>query len=330
MKAAVRDQYGSLDVVRLVDVERPTPVGDEVLVEIRASSVNRADLDAIAPRPQFARLIIGVRRPRSRWLGLDAAGVVVETGPDATRFRPGDAVFGDLFPFPGGAFAELVVAPERAFEPIPPGMSFEDAATLPHSGVLAVQGLRLRDGRTPEPGDSVLIDGASGNVGPFAVQIAKSLGCEVTGVCRTEKLDFVRSLGADHVIDYTTTDYTKAGIRYDWIVDTDSHHPPLAVRHALRRGGAYVSLGGTDRALLGLVAAPVIGRAVGSRMGLMLWWKPFDRDDIARLAQLISAGAVRPAIDRTFALDDVVDALRWVDEGHAAGKVLVVPATPMM
>jgi NADPH:quinone reductase-like Zn-dependent oxidoreductase len=204
-------------------------------------------------------------------------------------------------------------------------MSFEDASTLPHSAVLAVQGLRLRSGRTPQPGDRVLIAGASGNVGPFAVQIAKSMGCEVTGICRTEKLEFVRSLGADHVIDYTTTDYTRSGERYDWIVDTDSHQSALAVRRALRPGGAYVSLGGNDAAFLKLIAAPVIGRATGHSMGLMLWWKPFNRDDIATVTDLIAAGKVKPAIDRRFSLDQAADALRWVYDGRAKGKVVIVP-----
>jgi NADPH:quinone reductase-like Zn-dependent oxidoreductase len=145
-------------------------------------------------------------------------------------------------------------------------------------------------------------------------------------VSRTGKLDFVRSLGADHVIDYTTTDYTRAGVRYDWIVDTDSHHSVLAVRHALQRGGVYVSLGGDDAALLSLIAAPVVGRAVGRHMGLMLWWQPCNREDVAGLGQLIAAGQLAPAIDRTFALDDVVSALRWVHDGHARGKVVIVPS----
>ena len=327
MKAAVCERFGSPDVVRLVEVDRPVPKADEIVVAVRAASVNRADLDGIKPRPQFARAFVGIRRPRDPRIGIDVAGVVTEVGPDATRFRPGDAVFADLFGYRGGggSFAELVSAPEKAFEPIPTGMSFEEASTLPHSAILAVQGLRLRDGRTPKAGDRVLIDGASGNVGPFAVQIAKALACEVTGVTRTEKLDFVRSLGADHVIDYTTTDYTKAGVRYDWIVDTDSHHSVLAVRHALSPGGVYVTLGGTDRAILQLLAAPVVGRAVGRRMGLLLWWKPFNREDLAALVQLIAAGKVRPAIDRTFPLEQIVDALRWVDDGHARGKVVVLP-----
>src|SRR5262245_15179222 len=326
MKAALRERYGTVDVVELREIAKPQPVGDQVLVRVRAASVNRADLDGLTPRPQFARLFMGVRAPRQHRLGLDAAGEVEAVGPEVTRFKPGDRVFGDLFSFGSGSFAECVCAPERAFLPIPAGMTFEDAATLPHSANLGVQGLRLRTGRTIKAGDRVLIDGASGNVGPFAIQIAKSMGAEVTGVARTEKLDFVRSLGADHVIDYTTTDYTRSSTRYDWIVDTDSHHSLLAVSRALAPGGVYVTLGGTSWPILAsIVAAPFVSLATGRRLGLLLWWKPFNPPDIERVTQLITAGKVRPAIDRRFSLDDTVEALRWVAEGRAKGKVLVIP-----
>jgi NADPH:quinone reductase-like Zn-dependent oxidoreductase len=326
MKAATRERYGSVDVVEVREIEQPSPVEDQVLVRVRAASVNRADLDGLAPRPQFIRLFMGVRAPRQHRLGVDVAGEVEVVGPGVTRFKPGDRVFADMFSFGAGSFAEYVCAPERAFLPIPSGLTFEDAATLPHSAVLAVQGLRLRNGRTIKAGDRVLIDGASGNVGPFAVQVAKALGAEVTGVASPEKLEFVRSLGADHVIDYRTTDYTKAGKRYDWIVDTDSHHSLFAVRRALVPGGVYVTLGGTSWPILvSLLVAPFLSRAAGKRMGLLLWWKPFNPPDVDRVTGLIAAGRVRPAIDRRYPLDQVVDALRWVDEGHARGKVLVVP-----
>ena len=326
MKAALRERYGPVDVVELRDIEKPEPADDQVLVRVRAASVNRGDLDGLTPRPQFVRLFIGLRAPRQPRIGLDVAGEVEAVGPGATRFKPGDRVFGDMFSFGAGSFAEYVCAPERAFLPIPSGMTFEVAATLPHSANLGVQGLRLRNGRTIKAGDRVLVDGASGNVGPFAVQIAKAAGAEVTGVARAEKLDFVRSLGADHVIDYTATDYTRAGQRYDWIVDTDSHHSLLAVRRALVPGGVYVTLGGTSWPIVAsILAAPFISRAVGRRMGLLLWWKPFNPPDIQRVTDLIAEGAVRPAIDRRYPLDQVVDALRWVDDGHARGKVLVIP-----
>ena len=210
---------------------------------------------------------------------------------------------------------------------MPTGMTFEEAATLPHSAILAVQGLRLRNGRTIQPGDKVLIDGASGNVGPFAVQIAKSMGAEVTGVCSTAKVDFVRSLGADHVIDYTKVDYTKTGERYDWIVDTDSHHSILRVRRALRPKGVYVTLGGSAFPLFGaMLVGPLISLASDRWSGLLLWWKPFNADDVATLKELIAAGKVKPVIDRRFPLSEVVDALRCVDDGRAKGKVVIAPS----
>jgi NADPH:quinone reductase-like Zn-dependent oxidoreductase len=326
MKAAVRDRYGTLDVVVVREVDRPRPLDDQVLVRVRAASVNRADLDALGPKPGFVRLFMGVRSPRVHGLGLDAAGEVEAVGPNVTRLKPGDRVFGDMFSFGSGSFAEYVCATERAFLPIPVGMTFEEAATLPHSAVLAVQGLRLRDGRTVKAGDRVLIDGASGNVGPFAVQIAKSVGAEVTGVARTEKLDFVRSLGADHVIDYTTTDYTTTGERYDWIVDTDSHHSVLAIRRALQPGGVYVTLGGTARTIFAaMLLGLAISRTTDKHMGLLIWWKPFNPPDVAKVTELLAAGAVRPVIDRRFPLSRIVEALRWVDEGRARGKVVVFP-----
>ncbi len=197
MKAAIRERYGSLDRVELRDVDPPVPAGDQVLVRVVAASVNRADLDGLGPKPAFARLFMGLRAPRNPWIGIDVAGVVEAAGPAVTRWRPGDRVFADLFLHGQGAFAELVCARETAFQAVPDGMDLEVAATLPHSAVLALQSLRLRDGRTVGRGDRVLIDGASGNVGPFAVQIAKARGAGVTGVASPAKLDFVRSLGAD-------------------------------------------------------------------------------------------------------------------------------------
>ena len=328
MKAAVRDRYGSTDVVEVRDIDRPTPTEDRLLVRVRAASVNRADLDSLGPRPGFARLFMGLRAPRNIRLGIDVAGVVEAIGPSATRFKPGDQVYADLFSFGEGegSFAEYVCARERAFQPIPTAMSFEDAATLPHSAILAVQGLRLRKGRTIRPGDKVLIDGASGNVGPFAVQIAKAMGAEVTGVCSTAKMDMVRSLGADQVIDYTKVDYTRTGEQYDWILDTDSHHSILRVRRALRSNGVYVTLGGTALPIFAaLIVGPLISLVSDRWSGLLIWWKPFNSDDLATVTDLIAAGKVRPVIDRLFPLSDVVEALRWVDDGHARGKVIVEP-----
>ena len=246
----MRDRYGPPDVVEVREIDVPVPVNDQVLVRVHAASVNRADLDGLYPRWQFTRLFFGLRRPRIHRVGLDVAGVVERVGPNVARLKTGDRVFGDLFAFGQGAFAEYVCARERAFLAIPTAMPFEEAATLPHSGVLALQGLRLRNGRTIKPGDKVMVVGASGNVGPFLVQIAKSMGAEVTGVARTDKLDFVRSLGADHLIDYTTTDYRRTGERFDWIADVDAHHGFLQWPRALRPRGVYVAMGGSGAWLL--------------------------------------------------------------------------------
>jgi NADPH:quinone reductase-like Zn-dependent oxidoreductase len=327
MKAAVRDRYGPPDVVRVEEVERPVPTGDGVLVRVHAASVNRADLDNLYPRWRILRLILGVRAPRNRRIGSDVAGVVDAVGPDVTAFKPGDRVVGDLFEHGLGAFAEYAVAPQRAWATIPAAMTFEDASTLPHSAVLALQGLRIRNGRTPKAGDRVLIDGASGNVGPFAVQLAKSFGADVTGTCRTAKMEYVRSLGADHVIDYTSTDYTTTGEQYDWILDVDAHHSMFDARRALKRGGVYLTLGGSGlRIVVAMLAGPAFRLVTGRRMGLMFWWKPFHPADVATLLQLVEAGTLQPSIDRAYSLDEAADALRWVDDGRARGKVLIVPA----
>lgn len=325
MRAAYADRYGGPDVVRVRDVERPTPAGDELLVRVRAASVNRADLDGLKPKPGFLRLFMGLRAPRNHEVGIDAAGVVEAVGPEVARFQPGDEVMTDLFAAGRfGAFAEYVCAREKAFEPIATGMPFEEAATLPHSAVLALQGMRLRDGRTFEPGARVLIDGASGNVGPFAVQIAKAMGAEVTGVASGDKLDFVRSVGADHVIDYRSVDYTKAGERYDWIVAVDAHHPIRAVRRALKPGGVYVTMGGTTATMFAALGGSLVMSRFGDRWsGMMLWWKPMHRPDIHTLKKLIADGKLKPMIDRRYRLEEVADALRWVEDGHARGKVVI-------
>jgi NADPH:quinone reductase-like Zn-dependent oxidoreductase len=328
MKAAFRDRYGPPEVVEIRNVERPAPTEGEVLVRVGAASVNRADLDGLKPKPGFMRLFMGLRAPRSHEVGIDVAGVVDAVGRSVTRFKVGDEVMTDMFAAGRfGAFAEYVCAREKALESIPVGMSFEEAATLPHSAVLALQGLRRGDGRTVKRGDRVLVDGASGNVGPFVVQIAKAMGAQVTAVASTDKLEFVRSLGADHVIDYRKVDYTRAGERYDWIVAVDSHYPILAVRRALRPNGVYVTMGGeTGSIFASLVIGPLISRFSDRWSGLLLWWKPMHRPDVETLKELIAAGKLKPIIDRRYPLDQVVDALRWVEDGHARGKVvLTVP-----
>lgn len=328
MKAAMRDRYGPPEVVEVREVETPVPTADQVLVRVHAASVNRADLDGLYPRWAFIRLFLGLRRPRQRKLGTDLAGVVAAVGPAVTKFRPGDQVIGDVFDSPG-AFAEYAVGPERMFSAIPPGLTFDEAATLPHSAILALQGLRLRGGRTVKEGDKVLIVGASGNVGPFAVQIAKAAGGEVTAVCRADKFDFVRGLGADHVIDYQTVDYTTTPERYDWILEVDAHHSIFRWRRKLRPNGVYLSLGGPASTMLSAGLLGLLLSQLGDRWtSLMAWWKPFDPADLERLEALIAMGKLRPAIDRRFPLSEVVAALRHVDDGHARGKVVITMDEP--
>ena len=326
MRAALRDVYGPPEVVRIEDVPTPTPAEDEILVRVRAASVNRADLDNLYPRWPVIRLMLGLRRPRDRRVGIDAAGVVEAVGPGVTRFSPGDRVFADLFPYGGGAFAEACVAPEKAWLPIPAAVSFEDAVALPHSAILAIQGLRAGKRRLAA-GDRLLIVGASGNIGPFAVQLAKAAGAHVTGTCRTAKTDFVRSLGADAVIDYTTTDALRERDAFDWILDVDGKASLSSARRALRPNGVYLTLGGSGWRILGaLLLGPLLSRISGGRrLGLLLSWKPFAADDVAVLTAMVAAGTLRPAIDRRYPLSDVVAALRHLDDGHARGKVLVLP-----
>jgi NADPH:quinone reductase-like Zn-dependent oxidoreductase len=324
VKEAFRDRYGSPDVVQLRDAPVPEPGEGEVLVRVVAASVNRADLDGLTPKPGFVRLFMGMRAPRSHRIGGDVAGVIESVGAGVSRFKPGDQVFGDMFLHGNVGFAEYVCAPEKAFEPMPADMSFEEAATLPHSAVLALQALRLRKGRTVKQGDKVLIVGASGNVGPFAIQIAKSMGAEVTGVASAGKMDMVRSLGADHVLDYTKVNLTRTGERYDWIVDMDSYVSIFGVRRALKPNGAYVTLGGgTATILLAVLVGPLMSLFSDKWTGLLLWWKPFHPPDVERLKELIAAGKLKPVIDRRFPLSEVVGALRHVDEGRARGKVVI-------
>jgi NADPH:quinone reductase-like Zn-dependent oxidoreductase len=324
MRAAWHERYGGPDVVEIRDIATPVPTGDQVLVKVRAASVNRADLDWLLPKMQLFRLFSGVRVPRIKRLGLDVAGVVETVGPTVTRFKAGDNVFGDLIFFGQQAFADYVCVPERALETMPDGLSFEDAATLPHAAILAVQGTRPRRGRAIGPGTKVLMVGASGNVGPFAVQIAKHLGAEVTGVCRTEKLDFVRSIGADHVIDYTTTDYTKTG-PYDWIIDVDAHRSILDFVKTLRPNGMYMAMGGNGAWIRSLPVLALTGWLIarGKRLGLMGGWRSFAPEDVAALKNYVAAGVIKPQIDRRYPLSEVREALRAVHEGRAKGKVVI-------
>ena len=321
MKAWIRDRYGSPDVLEFTDVEMPVVADDGVLVRVQASSVNQADLDYLYGIPAVARLGTGLRRPTNRGIGLDVAGQVEAVGKDVTRFRPGDEVFGDMTEFGNGAFAEYVSAPERAFAPIPAGITPEEAATVPQGGVLAIQGLQARGG--VRAGDKVLINGASGSVGPWGVQIAKAFGAEVTGVASTKKLDLVRSLGADHVIDYTREDFTRLGHRYDRIIDITATRSVSDIRRALTPRGVYIVIGGSIARLFWLMVAGLVISATGSQKLGIAYWKPFDAEDVAALTELLEARKIRPVIDRRFPLTEVAQALRYVEDGHALGKVVI-------
>ncbi len=321
MQAIVRDIYVPPDVLRLTDIDTPVVRDDGVLVRVRASSLNQGDLDYLYGRPSLTRMGTGLRTPRRHGLGFDAAGQVEAVGKSVTAFRPGDAVFGDLTQHGYSAFAEYACAPERAWARMPASLTFEQAATLPQAAILALQA--LKGGKGLVPGARVLVNGASGSVGPFAVQIAKAFGAHVTGVCRTDKMDMVAGLGADEVIDYTKGDATQSGQRFDWIVDVAGNRSLLEWRRALQPRGVYVMVGGsTGRLLSCLVPGPFVSLAARQRMGF-LWWKPFRKDDVAILAGLIDAGKVSPVIDRSYPLREVPDALRYLEAGNARGKVVI-------
>jgi NADPH:quinone reductase-like Zn-dependent oxidoreductase len=328
VKAAWRDQYGSPDVVYLRDLPKPEPATGQVLVRVKAASVNRADLDGLYPRWGFIKLFLGLRAPREKYkpLGIDLAGTVESVGEGVTAFKPGDDVFGDISAHGLGAFAEYACQPEKAFAAMPAGLSFEEAACLGHSGVLAVRGFTKRGGRTVAAGDRVLVVGASGNVGPYCIQIAKSLGAHVTAVASGGKLDFVRSLGADEAIDYRTTDYTRPAQPYDWIVEVDAHYPVRRWLRALNKGGVQMAFGGpASWLLISSIMGPLLSRLTGKHVGVA-YVSPFGERDVARLLEYVEAGVLKPVIDRRFSLDEVADALRYVDQAKSRGKVVVIPS----
>jgi NADPH:quinone reductase-like Zn-dependent oxidoreductase len=319
MKAIVQDRYGSTDTLTLRSVPKPTAKDDEVLVRVRAASVNMADVDYMRGTI-FARFG-GPLRPKDKVPGSDMAGQVEAVGDRVSRFQLGDEVFGDLSVCGSGAFAEFASVPEDVLSSKPSGMTFEQAATLPQAAILALQG--LRDDRPLLRGHKVLVNGAGGGVGSFAVQIAKAFGAEVTGVDSAEKLALMGSIGADHVIDYRQTDYVEAGQRYDRILDVVASHSLLDYRRVLRPAGTFVMAGGpTSRTFQALVLGPVVSRAGSRRLGVLMW-RPNDHDDVASLKELIAAGDVTPIIDRTYSLDETPQALDHVAQGRAQGKVVI-------
>jgi len=322
MKAIVRERYGSPDVLTLAEVDKPVVKDRDVLVRVRAASLNADDLEYLYGKSLFTRMATGLRKPRIRGLGVDVAGQVEAVGKAVTTFQVGDEVFGNMTQHGLGAYAEYVCAPASAFALKPARLTFEEAATVPQSAVLALQGLRGK--RQIRPGDRVLINGAGGNVGPFAVQIAKHFEAEVTGVDSADKLEMVRRVGADHVIDYNREDFTRNGPRYDYILDVVARRSMLEIRRALKPAGMYVMLGAsTGRLLQGTFMGPLISAAGTKKMAMMWWWKPFHQEDVAFLKDLIEAGSVAPVIDRRYTMSDVPAALRYLEKGHALGKVVI-------
>ncbi|HLE51986.1 MAG TPA: NAD(P)-dependent alcohol dehydrogenase [Anaerolineales bacterium] len=323
MKAIVYEEYGSPDVLELKDVEKPTPKDEEVLIKIHAASVNAADLHHLRADPFLIRLSSGLLKPKNKILGADIAGRVEAVGRKVKQFKPGDEVFGDISGCGLGGFAEYVCAREDALVLKPANISFEQAAAVPMAAVTALQG--LRDKGKIQPGQKVLINGASGGVGTFAVQIAKSFGAEVTAVCSTRKMDMVRSMGADHVIDYTKEDFTQNGHRYDLILAVNGYHSISDYKRALNPKGIYVMSGGSmDQMTQAMLQGPWISMKGEKKMG-NLQAKP-NQKDLAFLKEVLEAGKVVPVIDRCYPLSEVAEALRYLEEGHAKGKVVITVA----
>ncbi|RPI83789.1 MAG: NAD(P)-dependent alcohol dehydrogenase [Chloroflexi bacterium] len=323
MKAIVNHQYGSPDVLQLAEVEKPTPKDNEVLVQIHAVSINGSDWEGLRGKPLYARLG-GLRRPSNPILGSDIAGRVVTVGRNVSQFQSGDEVFGETSGYHGG-FAEFASAPEKLLAHKPAGLTFEEAACIPQGGVIALQG--IRDKGQVQPGQKVLINGAGGSAGMFAVQLAKLYGAEVTGVDNTGKLDFLRSLGADHVIDYTREDFTKNGKEYDFILDLIAHRSVFAYRRALKPGGSYYLVGGSVATMFQvLLLGPLLGRSSGKKIRILAVRQ--NQEDLVSIADLCEAGKIVPVIDRRYPLSEVPDALRYVGEGKAKGKVVIEIENP--
>jgi NADPH:quinone reductase-like Zn-dependent oxidoreductase len=315
MKAIVYTEYGPPDVLQLREVEKPTPEDDEVLVEVHAASVNYADWSFVRGKPFLVRLIgAGLLKPKNPILGADIAGQVEAVGRNVEQLQPGDEVFGDLADSGFGGFAEYVSAPKNALALRPPNLTFEEAAAVPQAAVVALQG--LRDEGNIQPGQKVLIVGASGGIGTFAVQIAKSFGAEVTGVCSTRNLDLVRSIGADHVRDYTQEDFTQEEQRYDLIADIVANRPVSDYMRALGPEGKYVAIAFNPASLFQGT------RATGSRKAVSLAAKT-SVEDLVFIKELLEAGKVVPVIDRRYPLDEVAEAVRYYGERHAQGKVVI-------
>lgn len=323
MRAVLRDRYGPVAVLRVADVEQPEPGPGQVVVRVAAASLNMADVDHLLGRPWLARLATGLVRPANHRVGLDVAGTVEELGPGVTGLRPGDRVWADLFDSGHGALAERVCVPGSAVSPLRDDVPFDVAATAPHSGSLALQGLRAAG--PLRVGERVLVNGAGGCVGPFAVQIAKARGAVVTAVDHGDKADLLRAVGADEVLDHTRQDVTRTGRRFDVVLDIADTRSVLAFPRCLAPGGRYLLIARrigslAEKALLG----PVVGALTGTRMG-MFAWRPNQRTDLDELAALLASGAVRPVVDRRYDLAEARAAFRRLAAGEARGKLLITP-----
>jgi NADPH:quinone reductase-like Zn-dependent oxidoreductase len=320
MKAIVHCAYGPPDVLRYEDVEKPVPADDQIVVKVRAASVNPLDWHYMRGSPYVGRMEMGLRKPKNVRMGVDFAGTVESVGRNVTRFKPGDAVFGGRT----GALAEYVaVRADRAVVPKPPRVTFEQAAAVPVAALTALQG--LRDQGRLRPGQKVLVNGASGGVGTFAVQLAKALGAEVTGVCSTRNVELVRSIGADHVIDYTREDFTKRDERYDIVLDNVGNHSLSACRRVLKPGGRYVMVGapsgGWIDPLPRVAGAWVLSKFV--KEDLLFFVSNLNPQDLTTVAELMEAGKVTPVIDRRYPLSDAAAAIGYLEQGHARGKVVI-------
>ena len=320
MKAAVYSRYGPPDVVQIKDVEKPIPKDDEVLIKVRAASVNPFDVHFMRGMPYLMRIMAGLRKPKDTRLGVDVAGEVEAIGTNVTQFKPGDQVFGSS----RGAFAEYACTSEAALVIKPANVTFEQAASVAVAAYTALQG--LRDKGHVQPGQKVLINGAAGGVGTFAVQIAKWFGADVTGVCSTRKVEMVRSIGADQAIDYTQEDFTKSGQRYDVIFDCVGNHSFSACRRALNPKGIYLAVGGpSGRWMIGFLARLITMLVVSRFVSQNLVIVPARRskEDLTILGELMATGKVTPVIDRRYRLSEVPEAIRYLEEGHARGKVVI-------
>lgn len=318
MKAILLREYGSPDLLQFAEVEKPSPKANQVLIKVYAASINAADYRVMRADPFLVRLMgVGFLRPKDPRFGHDVAGRVEAVGENVTQFRPGDDVFGCA----NGTFAEYVLATDASVAFKPANRSFEEAAAVPVAALTALQGLRYAGG--VQPGQKVLIQGASGGVGTFAVQLAKMVGAEVTAVCSPRNGELVRSLGADHVIDYTREDFTRTGKRYDLIFAINGYHSLFDYRRALSPQGIYVCAGGTlAQFSQAMLLGPLMSRNGGQKMGSM-GISEANQEDLVFLAELLQAGKIAPVIDRSYPLSEIVEAIRYVEDKHAQGKVVI-------